>query len=1100
MQTAVTTYKSSSKLKYLIILSFLIILGFIVYRMMLFEDSIREQRIVKINVGGEKKRLLPLISQTELQKKSEVSKCFFKTGKSYFSILETKIKNGETVKEWKPYFLKGVNMGVALPGKYPSEFSASHEMYLDWFKKIADMNSNTIRVYTILPPEFYEAFSQYNVYNANKPLYLLQGVWADETDSNNYLQKDYSDNFQSEIKDVIDVIHGNAVLKEKRGHASGIYARDVSDFTIGILLGREWEPITVTTTNQRNKSLKSYHGNFISLPEGTPMEVWLAQMMDFTIQYEIQIYEKQRPVSFVNWLPTDPMYHNSEFIENKKVKEYDNDLESIDFSKFFITGLFKAGIYASYHAYPYYPDYVFLDEKYSNSINAEGKKDNFYGYLKELRKHCSDMPLLITEYGVPSSRGNSHFNPYGFSQGGKSEKEQANVNKMLTEDIYNTDCGGAIYFEWIDEWFKFNWLVIDFEVPAERRKLWHNMQNPEQNFGVMAVEQRTKVIDGDESDWNLTGESSGKVYSTNNNIQSFSSDAEYLYVKYNIPEFNFSDNNLHIAIDTYDKNKGDHKLPFMENNLDRGIEFLMNFVNTDSAELLVDDAYSLYTDIYNGYRPVYSSKENSNGKFDRQIFVSNRERESLTGNKSLREVCDWSGLIYGKSNESEFSNSNWYWNEKDKILEIRIPWLMLNVSDPSSGNVLNDIEETGDVESSVTDGFHFYSFITDKQDKNVIQFPEGKSVIYKWEKWENPEYKFRFKECYFMFKEVFPKLIAKEDTANTEVESQFKITDWYENKEGAVSISFDDASITQYTEGIPVLDKYGIKATFALVTDWTKDDPSLSAETGNFSIQKFGWKQAKELIENGHEIASHNQSHIKLDTVPEDRIVEMMKESKLEIEKNTGYPVYTFVFPYSSAKQFHFPLTKKAGYLFGRTGNEQFNHTDNLDFSKLTTIAIFNENDPTPQEFYENIIINRGKWLILNYHHIFPSDSKEMGLLNYHNVINTYSVTPDMFERQMRLTRNSEFWIAPISVIGRYIMQKNNSQLDITDHADKILLKVSCNLDKSVFNIPMTIEYTTHYKIIKISNSLQDGIYNTVNNKVYFNVMPNQEVIIEIQN
>ncbi|MBL0107359.1 MAG: hypothetical protein IPP52_08745 [Ignavibacteria bacterium] len=147
------------------------------------------------------------------------------------------------------------------------------------------------------------------------------------------------------------------------------------------------------------------------------MEVWLAGMMDFTVHYETQIYEEQRPVSFVNWLPTDPMYHNSEFIENKKVREYDNDIESIDFRKFYSTDLFKAGIFASYHAYPYYPDFVYLDKKYTTAVNAAGNKDNYYGYLKDLKENCTDMPLLITEYGVPSSRGNSHYSTFRISSG-----------------------------------------------------------------------------------------------------------------------------------------------------------------------------------------------------------------------------------------------------------------------------------------------------------------------------------------------------------------------------------------------------------------------------------------------------------------------------------------------------------------------------------------------------------------------------------------------------------------------------------------------------------------------------------------------------------
>ncbi|MEO6695238.1 MAG: polysaccharide deacetylase family protein [Ignavibacteria bacterium] len=1093
MQSTSATFFSPSKLKYIVIMCFILVLGFIIFKMMQFEDSIREQRIIKVNVGGEKKKLIPEISIYDLQKKSENSVCDFKTGNKYFSILEKKIRDGENVKEWKQYFLKGVNMGVALPGNYPTEFKASYDIYLDWFKKIAEMNSNTIRIYTILPPEFYEAFAQYNIDHFSSPLYLLQGVWADETESNNYFEKEYTERFQKEIKDVIDVLHGNCVIPERRSHAAGTYARDVSQYTAGIILGREWEPVTVTTTNSKNNAVKNYNGNFISLPTGNPMEAWLAQSMDFTVQYETQIYGEQRPVSFVNWLPTDPMYHSSEFIENKKVREYDNDLEAIDFRKFYITNLFKAGIFASYHAYPYYPDFVFLDDKYKNSENAAGEKDNYYGYLKDLKEHCTGMPLLITEYGVPSSRGNSHYNPFGFDQGGHSEEDQAKVNKTLTEDIYNTGCGGAVYFEWMDEWFKINWLVIDFEVPADRRKLWHNLENPEQNFGILAVEQRTKTVDGLSGDW----DQKEQISTRSNYVFSAGADAEYFYMKYKLPDFNFSNNNLHIAIDTYDKIKGSHKLPFLKENLDNGIEFLINFINPDSAEILVDKDYSVYSDIYDDFVPVYASKENYNADFVRQILLSNRGRETLTGEKTDRVVHDRSKLVFGKSNEYASSNSNWFWNENDKTLEVRLPWHLLNVSDPSSKNILNDIEGTPDIESIETDGFNIYSYLSDKKNENIKQIPENKPGFYSWAKWEKPDYTTRLKKVYYELRDLFRELDVKENPEEKAMSNNFKLTEWYKNKNGAVTVSFDDGSMTQYTNGVPVLDKYGIKATFAVVTEWMQDNPSSSSEKGNFSIEKFGWKQSRELVERGHEIASHNYYHIKLDTVTGSRALDMMKESKLITEKNTGKPVYTFVFPYSNSRKDLFPLTKEAGYLFSRVGEDMVNEKDNLDFTRLTTVAIYNEENPSPADFSNYLRKANNHWIILNYHHIFNPDSKEMNLLKYHKVTNTYSITPDMFERQMRLVRNTDYWIAPISLVGRYITQRDNTKLEISDHGNNIFLKLIDQLDKTIYDLPVTVEFTTSWRVVKITNSAEDGIYNPVENKIYINALPGKEILIE---
>lgn len=1088
MQTPSEAFFSPSKLKYVVIIVLVSALIYTVYKMMEFEDSMREMRIVRVGSGEVKKKLLPEISMQDLQKKAAQSEYRFKAGTKYFSVLESKIRNGENVKEWNAHFLKGVNIGAALPGYYPSEFSADYETYMDWFRKIAAMNANTIRIYTILPPEFYEAFAQYNLENSNSPLYLMQGVWAEETDSNNYFEKAYVEKFQNEIKDVIDVIHGRVVIKERPGHASGIYARDISSFVIGILLGREWEPVTVTTTNARNKSVKSYLGNFISLPSGSPMEAWLAQMMDFTVQYETQIYEHQRPVSFVNWLPLDPMYHNSEFIESRKIREYDNDIESIDFKKFYTTNLFKAGIYAAYHAYPYYPDFIYLDGKYQNKINAAGMKDNYLAYLEDLRTNCTDMPLIIAEYGLPSSRGNSHYTNSGLNQGGHSESDQAEKNKLITEDIFNSGCGGAIYFEWIDEWFKFNWLVMDFEVPASRRRLWHNMENPEQNFGIMAIEQRTKTIDGSQVDWNEEEKISG------NNI-SASSDAEYFYLKINPGEFDFAKNNFYTAVDTYGKAKGKHHIESLGKDVDRGVEFLMCFMNKDSAEILVDDSYSVYSDIYNDFVPVYSSKENSTGKFVRQILLSNRERTSLTGSFEERKVHDRSSLIFGNSSDAGYSNSNWFWNESDKILEIRIPWQLLNVSDPSSRNVLDDKAGTPDIESSETEGFYLYFFVTDKNDQITKELSSA-PCFYKWEKWDKPSYSSRLKKTYYELQNVFAGMKAS-DEEKLEIQQSFSVTKWYEDKPGAISLSFDDGTMSQYSYGVPVLDKYGLKATFALVTDWTKDNPASSAEKGNFSVEKFGWKQARELVQKGHEMASHNFYHVKMDTMSNEEAAREMEESKLIMEKNLPATINTFVFPYSSTRSDLYTIASRTGYLFARSGEESINEDAVKNIHKLSTYAIYNEDIPSVNDIYNIIMKANDKWLILNYHNIFPNDSKEMNLFRYHKITSTYSVTPEMFDRQARLVRNSGYWIAPINIVGKYIKERENARLNITEHGTKIFVVAETGLDPSVYNVPLTIKFETNYRIVQITNSVSDGIYNPRGNVIYFNVYPGKEAVLE---
>ena len=1065
------------KAKYLVIFIFSAILVLTVYLMLKVENKIREEKIIVIDSTKIKLKLLPESDDKILLNSVKKASIDFKIDGDYFEVLKT--RKGKN-KKWIPIFLKGVNLGVALPGKFPSEFPTEFQLYMDWLVKIGEMNSNVVRTYTILPPVFYEALADYNLKFSDKPLYLLQGVWATVPKNHDYLNEDYTYDFKSEIKDAIDVIHGNAVLKKKPGKASGVYVSDVSKYTIAYLLGREWEPKGVEITNQSNL-IRSFNGEFISVPEGTPMEIWLAKMMNFALKYETLQYRNQHPVSFVNWLPLDPMYHNSEFIENEKVREYDNDLEVVDFRHFNYTSLTKTGIYAAYHAYPYYPDYIYLDKKYSQNTN-----DNYLPYLEDLKDKCPEMPLIIAEYGVPSSRGISHFSPFGFHQGGHNEKEQAKINKILTEDIYRANCGGAIIFEWIDEWFKFNWLVMDFEQPQHRRKYWHNMENPEQNFGILAMENRTKTIDGKTDDW----ENSDKKIQAD-------ADPSYFYLKYRLPDFDFSRNNLYIAIDTYDKSKGDHKLPFINKNSGKGIEFLMQFVGVDSAEILVDDKYSVFTDIYNDYIPVYASKENSNGKFTEQKLLANRERESLTGEKFPRILYNRSKLAFG--NISENSNADWFFNSETKILELRLPWHLLNVSDPSSLQVLDDIAGTPEIETSTTEGFHIFSFITDKNNNIISTIPENKKAFYYvWKGWNEPKYETRLKEQYFVLKNLFSELYPKRKTKKKKVQNGFKITKWYQNKPAAVSITFDDGSYGQYEYAFPILQKYKLKADFGIVGEWTAEEPKITAEKGSFGIKRMGWKQIRELHNTGNEISSHGSKHEKIDPAKSyTEIVSELRKYKNLIQENIGDSVFTIHYPYSFTRQKIFDAVREAGFLFGRIGDSGSPNTSADNLLKLGSKIILNNNDPNPKQFYEWIEDARGNWLVLMYHHIFPKNSKAMKLFEYHNVYNRYSVTPENFEKQVRLLRNSDYWIATTSEVGKYLTEKENVKLKYNFTNDSCLLILESALDRNIYDQPLTIEFTTNWKVVKITHSAKDGIYNARNGKIYFPAFINKKIILE---
>ncbi len=1078
------------KAKYLVIIGLLFLLSFIVYRMMKFEESLRKERIIEVKIEDENKPLINELYRERLKEFANRADYYFITSGDYFEVLSKKIEYGENINKWEKIFLKGVNLGVAMPGRFPSEFSLTFDEYLEWFILIGEMNANVIRVYTILPPEFYEAFAFYNLHYHNKKLYLLQGVWAKKPEKRDYFNPKFQREFKKEIINVIDLMHGRAVISKKPGNAHGTYVSDISRYVIGIILGREWEPKAVTHTNNKHK-LSDYTGNFISICNGSAMEVWLARMMDFTVLYETQTYKSQRPISFVNWLPLDPMYHSSEFIENDKIREYDNDLESIDSRKFNSSELFYPGIFASYHAYPYYPDYIYLDEKYVKCKNLDGKEDNYFGYLLKLKEYHKSIPLVIAEYGLPSSRGNSHYSPFGFHQGGHNEYEQAALSVQLTKDIHQTNCAGAIFFEWIDEWFKFNWLVMDFESPKERRKYWHNMENPEQNFGIIAIENRSKTLDGNINDW--------KIDQSNDEFFLLSdADQAYFYLISKMPGFNFSKHNLYIAIDTYDKKKGEHKLEFLDDPCEYGIEFLLEFTSKEEAKILVDDKYSVFTDIYNNKIPVYSSKDNDNGVFSEQLLLSNRPRVTLTGDSIEGHLHNRSKLLHGNSDLPKYSNADWYWNEDSSIIEIRLTWHLLNVSDPSGMYVLDDIPNTPEIECTQTPGFNVLIFVTDKNNKLIKEFDKNGPYFCSWETWNNPEFYSRkkaiYKELQTTFLQLKPNLSAKDESK--EVEEVFRICDFLHNKKAAISITFDNACYSQYEAAIPILEKYNIKASFGVISNWITEAPVQIAEKGGFKIKRMGVSQIKELINKGHYVAAQYLDADISKTNFKQYLYEI-KSQKLYLEQKTGCNVYTYFLPDTQDGNLRYNNTEQV-FLFSRNNIEKTNLIRTINFNSINSFSIQDSTRPDIKELQSIMDQNIGSWMVFQYHHIFSSNSKEYKMGNEMDREDFLLITPELFRRQIRLIRNTEYWIAPLAIVGKYLKEKKLSKIEFNQHKKLIFLNIRNSLDRELYNQPLTIEYTTSYKKMKIINNADEGIYNARNGKIYFNVYPNQEVTIEI--
>lgn len=657
--------------------------------------------------------------------------------------------------EWQELFMTGVNIGATEPALFPGDLTISYDTYYRWFEYISEMNCNCIRVYTTMRPQFYLALSDFNSQAAN-PLYLYQGIWLNEDDIER-LSDVYAENekiltdFKNDALNMVDVIHGNAVIAEQAGEASGTYTVDVSRWLVGWIIGIEWDPNLVLTTNQQHMDKKDYDGEYLYTQTATPFEAFLCRAGDAMIAYETEKYQFQTPLAFSNWITTDPLTHPNEPHEDEdKVSVNTENVKSRNFGP---------GMFASYHIYPYYPDSLNYQLDYLEYVQEDGTVDTYRAYLEDL-KLAHTMPILVAEFGLPTSRGKGHESVMGYDQGRIDETRQGAMLVSLFEDIRDAGYAGGIVFTWQDEWFKRTWNNVMFDI-ADRRPFWSNIQTTEQCFGLLTFDpgktESVCYVDGDMSEWNgtqpLVTTEQGKLY--------VKSDERYLYLMADAPGYDFNNDELFIPINTME-GQGNEKAADYNLNFDDGVDFLIKIHGAADSHIYVDSYYDAFYYYFIESRMLsdYPVQEGADIP-DSGIFNPMRMCYGYhltvkgTGQEVSDKLYETGVLQYGNGNPKDEDYTSLtdicYGSGK---LEIRIPWQLLNVMDPSSKQQINDFWKTQVISATNYESFDF-GFAYRKNDGTELSI--SLSGNYSYSKWNMPTWHERLKPAYYELQDYLKK-------------------------------------------------------------------------------------------------------------------------------------------------------------------------------------------------------------------------------------------------------------------------------------------------------------------------------------------------------
>ncbi|MBU2668550.1 hypothetical protein KOI35_34060 [Actinoplanes bogorensis] len=612
-------------------------------------------------------------------------------------------------------FLPGVDLGDTTPGHLPGEGAISAAQYRAWFAAMDWLGLRVVRVYQIHPPAFYEQLAAWNADNPERPLYLVQGVsLPDQTyvEKKNLFDKTVTTAFRQELQAAARVVTGDFRRTTVPGRAGGTWDTDVTPWLIGWVIGDEIDPAAAAASDERNADVPRFAGKYFrNTPKSTPTERWLAARMNDLAGY-VAGHGVSQPIAFVNWPTTDPLRHPQEPLEQE-------DRLGIDANHVLPTADWPAGTFASYHAYPFYPDFLRNEPKLI-SYEYGGRLDPYAGYLADLRRHHPTMPTLITEFGVPSSIGSAHNAPLGRSQGDHSEQDAMQINADLLRMIRDQGLGAGFVFSWMDEWWRYTWNTAGTQDPG-RRQLWHDPLTNEQAFGVLAMDAdgqpdaaNQQLFDGD--GWPAR-DVDARV------------DEEYLNLKIKL-----GDSAPGTMMVNFDVLPGVTGAP-MPGSADRRPDavFALNLVGHSGQAYVRNQLDPMKLDFSvpasdrgpapDGWKPI-------------ELVVSRALTDPKRGIKLPVELQNVGQIRYGSWDPAQDeSDSRALWHLDGDDLTVRVPWSMLAFADPSAHRVA--VPKDGKLTTQVSPGVTV-SLTSSGTDQAIGQV--------KWPDWTRPYYTERLKQ------------------------------------------------------------------------------------------------------------------------------------------------------------------------------------------------------------------------------------------------------------------------------------------------------------------------------------------------------------------
>ncbi|MCC8087720.1 MAG: polysaccharide deacetylase family protein [Rikenellaceae bacterium] len=249
------------------------------------------------------------------------------------------------------------------------------------------------------------------------------------------------------------------------------------------------------------------------------------------------------------------------------------------------------------------------------------------------------------------------------------------------------------------------------------------------------------------------------------------------------------------------------------------------------------------------------------------------------------------------------------------------------------------------------------------------------------------------------------------------------VAKYRDDKEAAISYTFDDGLAEYYTMAAPELEKRGLLATFWINGSKINEDPDNIMDT-----TRMTWAQLKEMADAGHEISNHGWAHKNFGRHSEEEIREDIYKNDSAIFVNIGKMPVTFCYPNNAR-----PRDKMCLATEGRVGTR----TEQRSIGSKAT--------PDDLEKWVETLIDNNDW----------------GVGMTHGLTYGYDAfgNPDILWEHLDKVKEQEdrIWVGTFEEIAAYTFEQQNIKLDITEERNAIKIEPVLDLDKELFKEQLTM-------------------------------------------